>query len=153
MVKERSESCCYQSNFGGGFVTAPQYLIECLCFLVARKDKIQLVNRFWTQPRWAKHFRWQVKPVNELLKIYSSEVILDALRDRRCWNIASFGNKSKLLPIIQEKQIVCDTKMQRIMQLETPICGDTTSKPRPPNKMSKKSIFSMLKEEELHDKK
>ena len=102
------------------------------------------IDTFWTQPKWAKHFRWQVKPVNELLALYSSEVILDALRDRRCWNIASFGNKSKLLPLLKEKQVAYDTKMQHLMESETPVCGDITSKPRP--QISKKSGLDKLKE-------
>lgn len=144
MAKSRSEKSKYQSNFGGGHVTPAQYLVECLCWVVARSQGIKLTNRFWQQERWSKFFRWQVKPANELLAEFECESILDALRDGRCRFVKSFGNKSKLVPVIKEYQQKRDTARERLRQVEQKRLGDTTSKPRKP--MKKNNTLSKLRE-------
>jgi hypothetical protein len=145
MAKQRSDTSRYQSNFGGGYVAPAQYLIECLCFLIARADGEKLTNRFWTQDKWQKHFRWQVKPANELLAEFDCEAILDALRDGRCRFVKSFGNKSKLVPIIKEYQTKRDVIKARLMKETTPkTLGDTKAKPRRP--MKKKNNLSRLRD-------
>lgn len=150
MAKARSDKSKYPSNFGGGFLSPGQYLVECLSFIVARSQGIRLTNEFWKEDRWSKFFRWQVKPANELLVDFECESILDALRDGRCRFVKSFGNKSKLVPVIREYQLKRDAARERLKQAPEPTKGDTMSKPRKP--MKKKNTLSKLRELDGEDK-
>jgi len=103
MAKSWSQASKYESKYGGGYVTPAQYLIECLCVLIARQNKIQLAHKFWDDPYWANIFKVQARPIKELLAVYPHPVILETLRDSRCWKLRSFGAKWLLLPILKQK--------------------------------------------------
>ena len=143
MAKSWSKKSKYKSNYGGGYVTPAQYLIECLCVLIAKRDKIQLPDKFWKEPVWAQIFQYQSKHIKTLLKTYPHPVILDTLRDRRCWKLRSFGAKWLLIPILKAKLKVFDAK-------ETTHATMILTKPKvdqPPRKpMGKKTALTRLKE-------
>ena len=144
MAKDRSEQSRFPSHYGGGWISAAQYLTECLCFLIARQQKKQLGERFWTQPYWARVFREQIPAANELLNEYSPGVILATLRDKRCWKIRSLRARYLLNPILQEKaaaQAVKDAAPVVVMEKT-----ETVQKSRPIK--GKKSIVALLKESE-----
>lgn len=146
MATNRSDKSRWPSNYGGGWISAPQYLAECLCVLIAKQRREELSDKFWNKPEWKKTHRWQVILASRLLKEYPAEVILSALRDRRCRDVRSLGARWKLDPILLQKKrehdIVESHKTQRTMEQTS-----TVQKPRR-IKTGKKSMFAQLKEAE-----
>jgi len=145
MAKDRSEQSRYPSRYGGGWVSAAQYITECLCFLIARQQKKQLGERFWMQPYWAKVFREQIPAATTLLEEYLPEVVLGMLRDKRCWKIRSLRARSLFNHILQEKaaaQAVKDAAPVVVMEKT-----ETVQKGRQ-RTSGKKSILTLLRESE-----
>lgn len=133
----------YKSNYGGGMVTPPNYLIECLCVLIAKHDKIELPHKFWKEKFWAKVWGAQSKNVNNILKTYPHQVVLEALRDRRCWKLRSFGANWLIEPILKEKLKLHEAQQKS----KSDIClerADPTQKPR--KQRGKQSIINKLRE-------
>jgi hypothetical protein len=143
MAKQRTDTSRYPSNYGGGWISESQYLTECLCVLIAKQEGKGLEDRFWQKEPWTRIFRRQVPLVLALLKEYPSKVILNALRDRRCWKIRSFGAKWLLEPLLKQYKRTYDAE---IMQQSNKIMTRTSTTQTPrrsPNK--KKSLFEHLK--------
>lgn len=142
MAKNRSDNSRFPSNKGGGWVSAAQYITECLCILIARQQKKQLGDQFWLNSPWDKIFKQQIPAAASLLKEYHPNVIIAALRDRRCWKIRSLRARYMLDPILKEKaaeQAVKDAAPVVIMEKMR-----TVQAPR--QHQGKKSIIALLKE-------
>jgi hypothetical protein len=142
MAKSRSDVSRYPSNYGGDWVTAPQYIVECLCVLIAKQEKKGLDDRFWKHEPWNSIFRRQVPLAVSLLNEYPPEVVLATLRDRRCWKVKSLGAKWLLGPILKEKlrtYRATENMEQRTLRTTT-----TTDRPRQPNKNTP-SLLSKLR--------
>jgi len=150
MATNRTESSRFPSNYGGGWVTPAQYITECLCVLIAKRERKDLTDNFWNNEPWNKIFVRQVGLAGKLLKQYPAEVILATLRDRRCWKINSFGAKWLLTPLLNEKQKEYDA--QQVQKPETPM--KKTSTVQKPRRITtgKKSLFPQLKEAEHGEK-
>jgi hypothetical protein len=145
MAKERSEESRFPSKFGGGWISASQFITECLCILIARQQKKQLCDRFWMRPPWNKIFREQIPAAVNLLKDYDTNVIIAALRDKRCWNMRSLRAMYILKPILDEKA----TKQSIIDNIEPAVMQKTNTIQQPVTKQTdKKSIISLLRETE-----
>lgn len=134
----------FNSLYSTSKVTAAQYLTECLCWLVAKQEKKELPEKFWNQPYWNKFFRRQVGLANKLLKDYDVEVVISALKDRRLWNLKSFGAKYKLEPILKEKQKSFD--IQKSKSIGKPKTPKFSVKQKPRSKNSNKSVINRLKD-------
>lgn len=91
MASQRTERSPYPSRFGGGWLTAAQYLAENMCDRIARRDRIVLRDRFWTSGRWERSFRLQITHANRLLGRFSVEAILAGLRTTEGRRIYSLG--------------------------------------------------------------
>jgi hypothetical protein len=145
MAKQQSDKNCFQSRYGGGWITAAQYITEFLCVVIAKCERQELFDRFWDKPYWNKVFRRQVGEANKLLAEYSVDVILEALRDRRCYRLKSFGAKYLLGPILKEKQ----EKNRARAAAPTPILpakSTVVEQPRKPVNTQSKSLFNKLKD-------
>ena len=144
MATNRTDASRYPSRYGGGWVTHAQYLTECLCVLIAKQERQELFDKFWNEEPWKAIFRRQVPLANKLLKEYPIEVILDTLRDRRCWKIHSFGANFLLKPILTQKKREYDANAAQQSSVEL----EETSTVQKPRRMStgKKSLFSKLKD-------
>lgn len=70
----------YESRFGGGWITASQFLAESMCDRIARKDGIRLTHRFWDVGEWKQNFLVQLRAAASLLKKYPMKAIINALR-------------------------------------------------------------------------
>ena len=119
-------------------------MTECLCWLVAKQEKTELPEKFWNQPYWNKFFRRQGGLANKLLKDYDVEVVISALKDRRLWNLKSFGAKYKLEPILKEKQKSFD--IQKSKSIGKPKTPKFSVKQKPRSKNSNKSVINRLKD-------
>jgi hypothetical protein len=83
MAKQPSDASRYQSRYGGGWITAAQWIAELMCERQAKKDGRGLVMKFWLQPQWKKPFAMQLRLANGLMKIYQPAAISRALRSPR----------------------------------------------------------------------
>ena len=144
MAKNRTNASRFPSNYGGGWISSAQYITECLCVLIAKRERTELFEHFWNKDPWKTIFRRQIALANKLLKQYPPEVILAVLRDQRCWKLRSFGANWLLKPLLIQKQREYDIQIaqQPTNQLTT---TSTTQKPRHIS-TGKKSLFSRLKE-------
>ncbi|HCI70695.1 MAG TPA: hypothetical protein DHV30_08905 [Balneola sp.] len=91
MAKEKSQKNPYLSSYGGGYIRADQWVTEKLCALIAKKQGSELPDKFWNLPNWKSIFRRQVQMASSLLIIYDADAISSALRDKRLYNVRSFG--------------------------------------------------------------
>lgn len=64
-------------------MTDAQQLSEFICRREAEKKKITLVEYFWNEPYWGKIYRKHIIAAHSLLKIYSLQIIFQALKDKR----------------------------------------------------------------------
>lgn len=108
MAKERSEKCCYESRFGGGWITAENYLAENMVARKARSKGQSLPQRFWEDAYWRKEMLAQIRHAASLLKEFSIEAILSALRHSDAKYIYSLGLRSTLVPLIRKSQALLD---------------------------------------------
>lgn len=60
-------------------VSAAQYITEIICEQKAKKDKVDLHYRFWTNKKWSLFYRNQIGTANKLLETYSAKAIIKAL--------------------------------------------------------------------------
>lgn len=94
----------YPSRYSNGkLVSAAQYITEIICENKAKKDKLDLHFRFWTNTKWSKYYRDQIATANKLLASYDAKAIIKALADDKAKNIYSL-RAPFLLPIIQKYQ-------------------------------------------------
>jgi hypothetical protein len=79
---------------------------------VADRDRYKLPDRFWLEKgsKWELEFRQQARKAAELLKDYSIQAIIAALRSTRGKKVYSLGAKSVLVPLIKAEQKVLDHK-------------------------------------------
>ena len=60
-------------------------------------------RKFWEDKDWEKYFKYQIILANSLIKDFGEEVVIAALRDRRCWYTYSLRSPF-LIRIIKEKK-------------------------------------------------
>lgn len=79
---------------------------------VADRDKYKLPDRFWLDrgSKWELEFRQQARKAAELLKDYSIQAVIAALRSTRGKKVYSLGAKSTLVPLIKAEQKILDHK-------------------------------------------
>jgi hypothetical protein len=139
MGSSRTKKSTFISQYGGAetlYITPAQYVVEQLCVIIARRTKKELPSRFWQLPEWAKLFRNQICAANKLLKTYSPNAIVAALRDKRLYRLYSLRSPS-LPSILDEYQKVVDFKNSQEKQV---IELSESSKPRPVAKKSNNII-------------
>ena len=141
MAINRSEKCSYQSRFGGGWISASQWLAENMCSRKARAESGELPPKFWHDSYWEKQLKLQLKHANDLLKKYKVEAIVEALKHPDAKKIYSLGLKSVIVPLIEKSQKKID-----IVREPTKIDDvDITQKPRKPFS-NKKNPLQILRE-------
>lgn len=137
MAENRSEKSCYESRFGGGWISSAQFLSENMCNRKSRATGSgDLPPKFWEDSYWVKQFLLQVKHANELLGKFEMSDILCALRHPDAKKVYSFGLKSVLEPLIKRAQKLRLSQETQVAtksnQSEPTPSVDTTQKPRVP---------------------
>ena len=125
MAKERSSTSCFQSKYGGGWISASQYLAEIMCAKEAASQKENLPDKFWNDDYWNKKFRKQISHATDLLKEYSVEDVLEALRHPDLKRVYSLGLKSAIVPILKRIK----ARKSRQAQQENSIIKDKDENP------------------------
>ena len=140
MTSKRTSKSNYPSRYSpGGWVSAPQYITEFVCEKKAQADRKELPIKFWEIDEWKKYFRYQITIANQLLKDFSEEAVMAALRDNRCWKTYSLRSPF-LQGIIKEKQA-------SVKERPTDISYDVSEKEvLSYKKNTKKTIISKLRD-------
>jgi len=141
MTKKRSEKSQYPSRYSpGGWVSAPQYITELICEKKAQKDQKELPIKFWEIKEWRNYYRYQITLANKLLKEFSAEAVIAALKDKRCWKTYSL-RAPMLRSIIEEKDSGFSSR-------ESETTYDVTNKKDVKHKSgnAQKSIISKLRD-------
>jgi hypothetical protein len=140
---KRTEKQKYPSRYSpDGWCHAAQYITEYICEKKARMSKKELPVKFWELPEWLKYFKFQIVLANRLLKEYSEEAIIAALKDSSCFKVYSL-NSPVLKNTIKKHQKIKDA--QKVEKVEYNIPEGKTFQSSN-NKNDKKSIISKLKE-------
>ena len=122
MAKKKTEKHPYLSSYGGDYVRADQWVTEKLCALIAKKQGAELPDKFWSLPKWSSIFRRQVQMASSLLLMYDADAISSALRDKRLYNVRSFGAfaYSGFSKVLDEHQARIDSESkEEEVELET----------------------------------
>jgi hypothetical protein len=130
----------YTSRYTDRKITAAQRIAEIVCEKLADKEKKVLTDKFWNKPEWEKVYKQQLYLANSLLKLYSAEAIIAALRDKRAYDVYSLGADFVLDKIFQEEQAKIDNREANM--IAPPEQELVKELPRQPVK--KKSIYSKL---------
>ena len=84
----------YKSNYGGGDITALQYITE---LVIAKFAGCDLPDKFWELNKYKKLWGKHAKDVAILLKQYSPEVISAGLKDSRLRKLRSVHPKAAFM--------------------------------------------------------
>jgi hypothetical protein len=95
------------------FVTAQQYITELICEHKALKEKKDLHFRFWTNKEWSLFYRNQIATANKLIEKYSSQAIIEAIKDDRAKKIFSL-RAPHLIPIIEEHEAIIQAQNNKL---------------------------------------
>lgn len=141
--------CPWQSRFAGGFISNAQYLAECMCDRMARKDGRELPCKFWNLDLWKRKFLLQVRAANSLLKVYDCSAIIKALKTNEGKRIYSLGAQW-LVPIVKTEQEkirlreIARKELQPAVEVAAPV--ETKNEPPRPSFPAKRTALSILKE-------
>jgi hypothetical protein len=142
MPDHPTEKCRFKSAFGGGYVSAQQFLAESMCRRKAAKDGKELPQRFWELLVWNREFALQARHAAGLLKLYSYDAIVRALRSTKGKNIFSLGAPF-LDPLVQAEQLKLDREAKSGPAQQPPApSGPTQARPA----FEKKTTKSKLKD-------
>lgn len=131
----------YPSRYSNGkTVSAAQYITELICENKAKMDKEDLHHRFWLTKKWEKYYRNQIASANKLVKKYSPQAIVLALKDNRASRIYSL-RAPHLIDIIEYHQAIVDSKNH-----ELTMEFDRKENKKFQQKKIKKNIISKIKD-------
>lgn len=85
---------------------------------IARKDNTELPQKFWEKDKWKRLFLLQIRHANSLLKLYSYEAIVKALRTPQGKKLYSLGAQW-LDPLIKSEQEKIDIRLAAMAE-QTP---------------------------------
>ena len=80
MAQKETDKSHYDSKWGGGKITAAQFIMELLCEKIATWRKKTLTNKFWLEKEWKQTYILQMLHVNALLKVYPEQVIITSIK-------------------------------------------------------------------------
>ncbi len=141
MAKQKTKKCYLKSHFCDSYIAEGQFLAERMCINKARIENIFLSPKFWQNNKpYLTYFKHQIKKANELLAQYPFQVVWDTLDDKRCQKITSLGALFILEPILKEKLLLYNTKMENLSTTEI----ETSEREQPRKPLGKKSILSQL---------
>lgn len=131
------------------WITPQAYLSENMCARQAAKSGDVLPNKFWVTDKHKRNFLTQLRFATSLLKLYSIEAIIAALKTFQGKRIYSL-NANWLDPLIrneQEKVERAKKKFDEAMKQEAEVIAEPESEEiRPSFPANKQSTLSKLKD-------
>ena len=132
----------YISKYSNGkSVTAAQYITEIICENKAKLEKKDLHFKFWTNKQWSRYYRDQIATANKLVKQYSEQAIIKALKSVAGEKIYSLRAPHLISMIEHETKILESQNKDISLSFDRSENKTYQSKPTP-----QKSILSKLKE-------
>jgi hypothetical protein len=133
LATEQSEATPFKSRFAPElWVSGAQYLAESMCSRKARKTTGKdLPIRFWNTAEWKREYCIQLRLAFSLLKIYSVEAIVKALRNKSCQNAYSLGAPWIDAEIAKEQARIGVQKKVFEEQKPDPVSPAQVEPPRP----------------------
>jgi len=132
----------YISKYSNGkSVSAAQYITELICENKAKKDKLDLHYRFWTNKKWEVYYRNQIAAAHKLLEKYKPKSIIKALKSKQAEKIYSL--RAPHLPAIIEQQEQMIESENTILSLD--INRDDKKTYRKDTNPNNKNIISKLR--------
>ena len=137
MSKDRStkstqgKSARYPSRYTDKYVTCAQYISEIMCERKAADEKVDLPRFFWnTSKKWKGYYFYQIKLANKLLKTYSCDALIKAVREHKVFSL----NNKKLVQFAEKfaKEVKPEVEVD-LKVVEQPSAG----KFHRPNKLGK----------------
>lgn len=142
-AQDQTDKSRYPSKYSpGNFITAAQFITEMICEHRANVQKKPLMNQFWRLPEWASFYKQQILAATGLLKIYSPNAIIAALRRKEAARI--FSLRAPHLDAIidaEERRIKLENE-QRIKKVEI-VNKEIVPELRP--EVGKKSVAAKLR--------
>jgi hypothetical protein len=136
MAEAKSEKCKYESQYGGGWITASQRLAELACERKAASQNETLSPLFWQHKLWQTQFRQQITHANRLLKEFDGAAILAALRRPEAKRVYSLGAPF-FKPLVQAEQYKLEARQKRVEQAPVLKAANTKELPRPGTKVGR----------------
>lgn len=125
-------------------ITPAQYLAERICEKKAASLKLTLPTKFWLTETWKQEFIFQVVYANKLLKQFSIEAILAALKSPKSKYCVSLGPQGGLRKIIKAEQTRLDSAPKQ--EEATHACISPVYEPPPQGFTPQQSTASKLKD-------
>ncbi len=136
MSKSQTPKSNFPSRYSTGFISPQQFVVECLCELIAKQDRKKLPYKFWDLPEWNKIYRQHITVCNRLRRTYPIEVILETLKDKsiqnskcRSFYFPPFVNLLKLNMRRKDEIIRKYHPVFEASPIVEPIKADITSRP------------------------
>lgn len=136
MADKKTDKCQYESQYGGGWITAAQRLAELACERKASLKDETLNPLFWKNEPWTAQFRQQITHANRLLKEFEVAAILAALRNPQARKVHSLGAPF-FKPLIIMEQHRLSIRQQRVDNSPIPEAANTNELPRPRTKVGR----------------
>lgn len=141
-----SEVRPFKSLYTQKFITPAAYIAETMVSRIARKEQAgrDLPGNFHSVDKWERFFKVQLRHAASLLKLYSYEALIKALRTYKGKTVYSLGAKF-LDPLIKDEQ----EKINRVEEKKKEAVADTPAvipeivEPRP--NFVQETAFSKLK--------
>lgn len=137
----------YESRYGGGWVSAAQFLAEYMVARQARFKGVDLPERFWNRDPWKREFLVQLRMAHSLLKLYPPEAVSRVLRSPEGKRAYSLGAKW-LDPLFQaaSDRLEREKAVRAETPVESPPPPESTAEPPRPGFVSRPSVLSKLRE-------
>lgn len=116
---KKSDTRTFESRFGGGWISAAQYLAETMCARNAKFNKTELPPKFWNHKPWKDYYLYQIKLANSLLKKYSQSIIFQSLRTPNGVKVISLKSPflQKEIAVIEKKNAQQEIKTTEVENL------------------------------------
>jgi len=140
MSLESTDKSKYESRYGGGFISANQFIAEKMCENLAYSRKTNLPFKFWNLPAWKKDYMNQILAANTVLKVWQPQVILAVIREQK--NIYSL-RASWIHDLFKKKQL----ELEKLAPKETTTLDVSTTDEIPRESFKhKKSAIDKLRD-------
>lgn len=100
----------------GKDISVAQWAAEIMCERRAKSLNLELPDKFWKLPEWKNFYLFQISNINKLIKLYSEEAIISAIKDPDLQWVYSFKTKkiNSYIKSYKKKKQLEKTKPKRI---------------------------------------
>ena len=140
-MRKRTEKSKYKHESTGEYCTCAAYAAEIMCMKYAEHKNVgSLPFKFWNVKPWDWTFKKQLFAARKLIKRYSEEALIRAIRSPEWGKIFSLNNKKGISIIKKYQNIIKQEREKDLQELDVKDNPTTRSK-----SFGKKSTLSRLR--------